>query len=238
MTAPGGNIQKRANLCITTGAGTNGPRFRLPEWRAGARDPSRTRNRQALRDTRQTPRDAPRRPANRNPNENPTAPEAPRKSPQAPANRATNSTRPHCKPRPGSYIGRVARYRRTHTRGARRFVLRGAAATGSSRTNPRRTNGAARNRLRARIAARGEPCAICGRPIDYTLGYITDPKTGKRRPHPMSFVVDEIVPVSRGGDPYDPNNTRPAHWICNARRGAGDRRTGPTTLPLPQPWAI
>lgn len=66
---------------------------------------------------------------------------------------------------------------------------------------------------------------------------VTDPRTGRTRPHPMSFVVDEIVPVSRGGDPLDPANTRPAHWICNARRGDGTRR-GPTTLALPQPWDI
>ena len=104
--------------------------------------------------------------------------------------------------------------------------------------NPRRANGSARDRIRATIRARGEPCAICGRPIDYSLGMITDPATGRRRPHPMSFVVDEIVPVSRGGSPIDPRNCRPAHWACNARRGDGTRSAGPTTLPLPQPWTI
>lgn len=105
--------------------------------------------------------------------------------------------------------------------------------------NPRRANGSARDRLRARIKARGEPCAICGRPIDYTLGMITDPRTGRRRPHPMSFVVDEILPVSQGGSPTDPANTRPAHWICNARRGDGTRgHSGPTARPLPQPWPL
>ncbi len=75
--------------------------------------------------------------------------------------------------------------------------------------------------------------------IDYSLGMIVDPITGKRRAHPMSFVVDEIVPVSQGGDPLDFRNTQPAHWICNARRGDGTRkaRTHATmTLPLPQPW--
>lgn len=108
-----------------------------------------------------------------------------------------------------------------------------------ARANPRRANGSARDKIRARIKARGEVCAICGRPIDYSLGMITDPRTGKRRPHPMSFVVDEIRPVSQGGDPLDPNNTRPAHWICNARRGDGTRRQGgPTGRPLPQPWPL
>lgn len=106
-------------------------------------------------------------------------------------------------------------------------------------SNPRRANGSARDKLRARIAAQGAPCAICGRPIDYALGMVTDPRTGRRRPHPASFVIDEIVPVSRGGDPLDPANVRPAHWICNARRGDG-ARPGPATraLPLPQPWPL
>jgi len=104
--------------------------------------------------------------------------------------------------------------------------------------NPRRSNGSARDKLRARWRAIGDPCHICGKPIDYSLGMVTDPRTGRRKPHPMSFVVDEIVPVSQGGDPLDFANTRPAHWICNARRGDGRRRGAPTALPLPQPWEL
>ena len=64
-----------------------------------------------------------------------------------------------------------------------------------------------------------------------------DPLTGKRKPHPMSFVVDEVVPVAFGGDPLDFANTRPAHWICNARRGDGMRGKRTTPLPLPRPFA-
>lgn len=108
----------------------------------------------------------------------------------------------------------------------------------SARVNPRHTNGAARRKLVARWRALGQPCAICGKPIDYSLGMVTDPRTGRQRPHPMSFVLDEIVPVRFGGDPYSFDNTRPAHWICNSRRGDGTRRTGPTTEALPQPWEI
>ena len=104
--------------------------------------------------------------------------------------------------------------------------------------NQRRSNGSARDKLRARWRAIGDPCHICGKPIDYTLGMVTDPRTGRRKPHPMSFVVDEIVPVSQGGDPLDFANTRPAHWICNARRGDGRRKRAPTALPLPQPWDL
>lgn len=75
--------------------------------------------------------------------------------------------------------------------------------------NPRRTNSSRRNKLRDRVAARGEPCHICHQPIDYSL------PAG----HPMSYELDEIVPVSRGGDPYDIANVGPAHRICNQRKG-------------------
>ena len=99
--------------------------------------------------------------------------------------------------------------------------------------NPRRANGSRRDKIRDRWRAIGAPCGICGKPIDYSLGMVT--VNGKRRPHPMSFVVDEVVPVSKGGDPLDFDNTRPAHWICNARRGDGTRRKS-FTAPLPQPF--
>ena len=75
--------------------------------------------------------------------------------------------------------------------------------------NPRYANGAARRKLRAWLKAQGLPCHLCGGAIDYSL------PAG----HPMSFEVDEIVPVSRGGDPLDRANVAPAHRICNERRG-------------------
>lgn len=103
--------------------------------------------------------------------------------------------------------------------------------------NPRKANGNARRKIRDRWRAIGAPCALCGQPIDYSLGMVTDPVTGKRRPHPMSYVVDEIVPVSQGGSPFDMENTRPAHWICNAKRGDGTKQKA-RTLPLPQPWEL
>ena len=56
-------------------------------------------------------------------------------------------------------------------------------------TNPRYANGHARRQLRAWLKAQGAPCHICGRAIDY----------GLPAGHPLSFEVDEIVPVSRGG---------------------------------------
>ena len=105
-------------------------------------------------------------------------------------------------------------------------------------SNPRHANGAARRAIRHRWISIGAPCALCGRPIDYSLGMVTDPRTGKRRPHPMSLAIDEIVPVSQGGSPFELANTRPTHWICNARRGDGTRKSAPTPLPLPQPWEL
>ena len=70
-------------------------------------------------------------------------------------------------------------------------------------------NGSRRRKLRARLKAQGLPCAICGQPIDYDL------PAGD----PMSFEVDEIVPVALGGDELDWSNLQPAHRICNQRKG-------------------
>lgn len=78
-----------------------------------------------------------------------------------------------------------------------------------SKQNPRRANGSRRTKLRNRVASLGLPCAICGGQIDYTL------PAG----HPMSYELDEKLPVSKGGDPYDPDNVQPAHRICNQRKG-------------------
>lgn len=108
-----------------------------------------------------------------------------------------------------------------------------------AKPNPRRANGSARDAIRKRWRAIGAPCALCGYAIDYSLGMVRDPRTGKRRMHPMAFVVDEIVPVSNGGDPLDFANTQPAHWICNARKGDGHKaKVSTATLPLPQPWEL
>lgn len=111
-------------------------------------------------------------------------------------------------------------------------------------SNPRRSNGTQRTRQRNYWKARGLPCGICGQPIDYSLGMVTDAQTGKRRMHPMAFVIDEIVPVSRwreGGynSPeacaLDISNQRPAHYICNARRGNGTREHGLTHIVIGAP---
>ena len=110
--------------------------------------------------------------------------------------------------------------------------------------NPRYKNSALRNKQRQYWKHRGWPCGICGQPIDYSLGMVTDPITGKRRMHPMAFVIDEIIPVSRwreGGysSPeacaQDIANQRPAHYICNGRRGDGTRGDGITHVVIGAP---
>jgi 5-methylcytosine-specific restriction endonuclease McrA len=58
-------------------------------------------------------------------------------------------------------------------------------------------------------ALNGEPCWLCGHPIDVTLHHLD----------PWSFTVDHVVPLSRGGSGNDPANVRPAHRRCNLGRG-------------------
>ena len=91
-------------------------------------------------------------------------------------------------------------------------------AKGSS-VNPRWKNGR-RKKYRARFKAMGLPCHLCGRPIHYD-----EPSDAQ---HPLSFVIDEIIPVSRFRDggysspeaaADDWNNLAPAHYICNSKRG-------------------
>lgn len=70
---------------------------------------------------------------------------------------------------------------------------------------------AIRDRARKRIAARvraGEPCALCGQPIDLSIRY----------PHPEAFTVDHITPTSHGGNDHI-DGLRPSHAACNRARG-------------------
>lgn len=90
------------------------------------------------------------------------------------------------------------------------------------KNNPRSHNGTRRKKYRARFRAMGAPCGICkGR-----LGEIhyDEPSDAK---HPLSFVIDEIKPVSRWRefgyesaeaccDDWD--NLQASHYICNQRK--------------------
>ena len=86
--------------------------------------------------------------------------------------------------------------------------------------NPRYANGNLRRKMRKRLKAMNCECGIChGRfgPIHYD-----EPSDSK---HPLSFVIDEIRPVSKWrqfGYPspeaaaQDWNNIQAAHYYCNA----------------------
>ena len=83
------------------------------------------------------------------------------------------------------------------------------------KVDPRKVNSALRNTMRKRVLAAYDTCAICGREVDKTLHYLD----------PLAPEVDEIVPVSRGGSPYDWDNLQLVHRVCNQRKGnkmAGD----------------
>ena len=91
-------------------------------------------------------------------------------------------------------------------------------------TNPRYKNGNQRRKYRARFKSMDAPCGICkGRlgPIHYN-----EPSNSK---YPLSFVIDEIKPVSRWKEfgyespeaaCRDWNNLQAAHYCCNQAKGA------------------
>lgn len=88
-------------------------------------------------------------------------------------------------------------------------------------SNPRHQNGNLRRKYRARLIAIGAPCAICGKPIDYTAPSDKD--------HPLSLAIDEIRPVSRWREfgysspreaAEDWSNLQATHRCCNAHKGA------------------
>ena len=91
-------------------------------------------------------------------------------------------------------------------------------------TNPRYKNGNARRKAQAHFRAMNASCGICGGrlgPIHYD-----EPSDAS---HPLSFVIDEIKPVSKwrqfGYDSpeaaaQDVNNLQAAHRCCNAAKGS------------------
>lgn len=92
----------------------------------------------------------------------------------------------------------------------------------SKGVNPRYQNGNLRRKYRARLKAMGCECGICNGalgPIHYD-----EPSDFK---HPLSFVIDEIKPVSRWKEfgyesksaaAQDWNNLQAAHYCCNAAK--------------------
>lgn len=56
-----------------------------------------------------------------------------------------------------------------------------------------------------RIYATQDTCAICGKPVDFSLKF----------PNPLSACIDHIIPIDRGGHPSDISNLQLAHLACN-----------------------
>lgn len=105
--------------------------------------------------------------------------------------------------------------------------------TGKGMNNPRYSNGNLRRKRRGRFKAMNAPCGICRGalgPIHYD-----EPSDAQ---HPLSFVIDEIKPVSKWRQygysspreaAEDWNNLQAAHYCCNQRKGA---RVGAVTITI------
>lgn len=59
-----------------------------------------------------------------------------------------------------------------------------------------------------KILAAQSVCGICGKEVDKKLRY----------PHPLSPVIDHIIPVIKGGHPSDLDNLQLAHMCCNRQK--------------------
>ena len=64
------------------------------------------------------------------------------------------------------------------------------------------------DQARKRIIATQSICGICGQPVDKSL----------RWPHPMSACVDHIIPLDKGGHPFELDNLQLAHMCCNRQK--------------------
>jgi 5-methylcytosine-specific restriction endonuclease McrA len=108
--------------------------------------------------------------------------------------------------------------------------------------NPRRANGSRRDKVRAQVIAEEHACWICSAEVDKSLT-VQFGKHGPRCkgdgcpgcvPHEMRAEVDEVLPVSQGGSPYDRANCRLSHRRCNR----GRNRTKPVPAATPDDFPI
>jgi len=94
-------------------------------------------------------------------------------------------------------------------------------------STPANANGHRRRLLRTRVLAEETRCALCGGWVDKTLGMMPGAHGPRCRgddctgciPHDMRAEVDEDLPRSRGGSPYDRSNCRLMHRKCNRAKG-------------------
>lgn len=99
---------------------------------------------------------------------------------------------------------------------------RGRKKTEGVMNNPRYKNGNLRRKHRARFKAMNAPCGICkGR---FGEIHYDEPSDAQ---HPLSFVIDEIRPISRYKEygygsrekaAQDWSNLQAAHYCCNAAK--------------------
>lgn len=88
------------------------------------------------------------------------------------------------------------------------------SAPRNRKPDPRKAHAAQYRALKARIGAQGLPCALCGRPIDYSLP----------QGHPWCYELDHKIPLSkiaphlRERAALDPENAQPAHRWCNRQK--------------------
>jgi 5-methylcytosine-specific restriction endonuclease McrA len=91
----------------------------------------------------------------------------------------------------------------------------------SPKRNGRYANGHRRRQVRAQVLAEETHCWLCNRIVDKSLpaGLHGSPE------------IDEIIPFSLGGSPFDRSNCRLSHRLCNVRRGNGRRHQTRTRVP-------
>ena len=70
------------------------------------------------------------------------------------------------------------------------------------------THRSAFDKNKKRIYATQSVCALCGRPVDFSLKF----------PDPMSPTIDHIIPIAKGGHPSDIENLQLAHLACNRKK--------------------
>ena len=76
------------------------------------------------------------------------------------------------------------------------------------------------NKNRKKIFATQTVCALCGKPVDFSLRY----------PNPLAPSVDHIIPINRGGHPSDLSNLQLAHWTCNRQKADKLQREDATAV--------
>lgn len=119
------------------------------------------------------------------------------------------------------------------------------------RTPAHNENGHRRRELTRRVKAEEHVCALCGKPVDKRLRYLegehgprcTSADCSGCVPHPMRGEVDEDMPRSRGGSPYERRNCHLMHRRCNRWKSdmtlaeAREKMSGDAEFERPRPVA-